>query len=89
MDLRVLAVGDVCGVAGLQFLSERLKALKAEQNIDFCVVNGENANVVGVTPRQADDLERQRRRRDAPAGGRSLRRRRGRDHAREPHLGAL
>ena len=56
MDLRVLAVGDVCGVAGLQFLSERLKALKAEQNIDFCVVNGENANVVGVTPRQADDL---------------------------------
>ena len=30
MDLRVLAVGDVCGVAGLQFLTERLKALKAE-----------------------------------------------------------
>ncbi len=56
MDLRVLAVGDVCGVSGLQFLKERLKALKTERSIDFCVVNGENANVVGITPRQADDI---------------------------------
>ena len=56
MDLRVLAVGDVCGVPGLQLLKERLKAVKAERSIDFCVVNGENANVVGVTPRQADEI---------------------------------
>ena len=56
MDLRVLAVGDVCGAPGLQFLKERLRALKTEQSIDFCVVNGENANVVGITPRQADEI---------------------------------
>ena len=56
MDLRVLAVGDVCGASGLQFLKERLKTLKTEYSIDFCVVNGENANVVGITPRQADEI---------------------------------
>ena len=56
MDLRILAVGDVCGLPGLQFLKERLKALKTERSIDFCVVNGENANVVGITPKQADEI---------------------------------
>ncbi len=56
MDIRVLAVGDVFGVPGLQFLKERLKALKSEYTIDFTVVNGENANVVGVTPKQADEI---------------------------------
>lgn len=56
MDLRVLAVGDVCGAPGLQFLKDHLKALKTERSIDFAVVNGENANVVGVTPRQADEM---------------------------------
>ena len=58
MDIRVLAVGDVFGVPGLQFLKERLKALKSEYDIDFTVVNGENANVVGITPRQADAIFR-------------------------------
>ena len=56
MDIRVLAVGDVFGVPGLQFLKERLKSLKSEYDIDFTVVNGENANVVGVTPKQADEI---------------------------------
>ena len=56
MKLRILAVGDVVGAPGLAFLTENLKALKAERQIDFAVVNGENANVVGITPKQADAI---------------------------------
>ena len=56
MSVRILAVGDVCGQPGLDYLNTKLKKFKAERNIDFCVVNGENANVVGITPRQADAI---------------------------------
>ena len=58
MSVRTLAVGDVCGQPGLDFLEMRLKGYKKEQNIAFAVVNGENANVVGITPRQADAILR-------------------------------
>ena len=54
MILRILAVGDVVGAPGLTFLTERLRAFQEQEHIDFTVVNGENANVVGVTPKQAD-----------------------------------
>ena len=56
MELRVLAVGDVCGSSGLQLVQQRLRALRREYRVDFCVVNGENAATVGITPRQADAL---------------------------------
>ena len=56
MILRILAVGDVVGAPGLAFLSEHLRAFKEQEHIDFTVVNGENANVVGVTPKQADAI---------------------------------
>lgn len=56
MGMRILAVGDVVGAPGLGFLTQRLRAYKEEQHIDFAVVNGENANVVGVTPKQADAI---------------------------------
>ena len=58
MAFRVLAVGDVCGQPGLDMLERRLKDLKKERNINFAVVNGENANVVGITPKQADQIFR-------------------------------
>lgn len=58
MSVRILAVGDVCGEPGLDFLEKKLKAYRRDNNIDFVVVNGENANVVGVTPRQADMMFR-------------------------------
>jgi len=58
MSVKILAVGDVCGESGLEFLENRLKAYRQENSIDFVVVNGENANVVGVTPRQADRIFR-------------------------------
>ena len=56
MELRVLAVGDVVGKNGLAFLEKRLRGLKRQYNIDFCVVNGENASVVGLTPEQAERM---------------------------------
>ena len=58
MSVKILAVGDVCGEPGLDFLDKRLKAFRKENNIDFVVVNGENANVVGITPRQGDQIFR-------------------------------
>ena len=42
MTFRVLAVGDVCGRPGLDFLRRSLSAVKKTYRIDFTVVNGEN-----------------------------------------------
>lgn len=56
MTIKVLAVGDVCGKAGLDYLRHNLQSVKKTYKIDFVVVNGENTNVVGVTPAQADEL---------------------------------
>ena len=56
MTVKILAIGDICGTVGLECLHQRLAAFKTENRIDFCVVNGENANVVGVTPKQCDSI---------------------------------
>ena len=58
MSVRILAVGDVCGEPGLEFLDKRLRNYRRENSINFVVVNGENANVVGITSRQADQILR-------------------------------
>ena len=54
--MRVLAVGDVCGKPGLEQLRRVLPAVRKTYGIDFAVVNGENANVVGVTPAQCEEI---------------------------------
>lgn len=56
MIISVLAVGDVCGVPGLTYLEKNLKTIQREHGAAFTVVNGENANVVGVTPEQCDRI---------------------------------
>jgi len=56
MQLHVLAVGDVVGESGLDFLSRHLRALKKLKSVDFTVVNGENASGRGILPRQAQDI---------------------------------
>lgn len=56
MELRVLAVGDVVGTPGLQCLDRHLRQLKQRKQVDFCVVNGENANTIGITPKQAEQI---------------------------------
>ena len=53
MLLNVLAVGDVVGEGGQDLLSRRLPGLREETGAHFCVVNGENASGVGITPAQA------------------------------------
>lgn len=55
MERRILAVGDVTA-GGLQFLRRRLPKLLRQREIDFCVVNGENASLVGITPDQAEAI---------------------------------
>lgn len=56
MELRVLAVGDIVAANGLAYLKSRLRGLKKEHQIDFCVVNGENAAVLGMSPQQAEEI---------------------------------
>jgi metallophosphoesterase (TIGR00282 family) len=55
--LRILFIADVVGAPGRKALESRLRGLKAELEVDVCVVNGENAaDGIGITPRLADQL---------------------------------
>ena len=56
MELKVLAVGDVVGNPGMDRICRSLRYLKRKTGADFVVVNGENASVVGITPRQAEEI---------------------------------
>ena len=56
MTVNILAVGDVCGRTGLDYLRKNLRRIQREYKVDFTVVNGENANVVGVTPTQCEEI---------------------------------
>lgn len=54
--MKILAVGDVVGNSGLGALNKRLRSLQRELNVDFTIVNGENASGVGATPDQVEDM---------------------------------
>ena len=56
MDFKVLAVGDVVGNPGMERIKRSLRYLKRKHGADFVIVNGENAAVVGMTPRQAEEV---------------------------------
>ena len=56
MNLRVLAIGDVVGESGLDFLCRHLPALRRLHGVHFTVVNGENAACNGLLPEQADAI---------------------------------
>ena len=56
MILNVLAVGDVVGDSGVEYLSRHLRGLKKLKGVHFTVVNGENASGVGLLPRQAREI---------------------------------
>ena len=56
MDMKVLAVGDVVGNPGLDRICRSLRKLKRDTGADFVIVNGENAAVVGMTPRQGEEI---------------------------------
>lgn len=56
MLVNILAVGDVVGDRGLQYLKKTLPQLRREHESVFTVVNGENASNVGLTPQQAENM---------------------------------
>ena len=56
MDFKVLCVGDVVGNPGMERIRRSLRYLKRKTGADFVIVNGENASVVGMTPRQAEEI---------------------------------
>ena len=56
MDFKVLTVGDVVGNPGMDRICRSLRKLKRETGADFVIVNGENAAVVGMTPRQGEEI---------------------------------
>jgi metallophosphoesterase (TIGR00282 family) len=55
--MRILFVGDVFGVPGRRALEDRLPGLRDELDVDFCIVNGENAaDGAGITGKHADRM---------------------------------
>lgn len=55
--MKILAVGDIVGRAGLQKLKEVLPAVVKENNIDFVIVNGENAaDGMGITEKMYKEI---------------------------------
>lgn len=55
--MRILAIGDVTSQGGLNHLCRNLARIKRERNIDFCVVNAENASFIsGINAEGADRL---------------------------------
>ena len=56
MDFRIMAVGDVVGTPGLDCLRKHLPRLRKRYDVDFCVVNGENAAMVGMTAAQGETI---------------------------------
>ncbi len=57
--LTILFLGDIVGESGRSAVIARLPELKRELNLDFVVVNGENAAAGrGITPKITIDLLR-------------------------------
>lgn len=56
-DLRILAVGDVCGEAGCERLLCTLPKFKKDNNVDLVIVNGENSAASnGISKNSASTL---------------------------------
>ena len=55
--MRILAVGDIVGRTGLQKLKEVLPSIIKENEIDFVIVNGENAaDGMGITEKMYREI---------------------------------
>lgn len=55
--MNILAIGDVVGDRGCEFLRSKLPGFKKLKQIDLCIVNGENsAQGNGITPYSANHL---------------------------------
>lgn len=55
--MKILAVGDLVGAAGIRELKRILPGLIETEEIDFCIVNAENsAEGFGITQKNFDDI---------------------------------
>ena len=55
--MKILAVGDIVGKTGIQMLKSNLSKIVKENNIDFVIVNGENAaDGMGLTEKMYKDI---------------------------------
>lgn len=53
MEYRILAIGDVVGISGVEHLEMVLQPFQKRNGIRFTIVNGENAAGIGLLPDQA------------------------------------
>ena len=57
MKLKILAVGDIVGEAGIKELKKELNQIRQQEEIDFVIVNGENAaEGMGITEKNFNDI---------------------------------
>lgn len=55
--MKILIVGDIIGSPGRTYIKENLTSIKNKYNVDFTIVNGENAAAgVGLDPKCAHEL---------------------------------
>ena len=55
--MRILAIGDIVGLSGVKNVKEVLPILRKEKNIDFVIINAENAaDGMGLTEKIYNDL---------------------------------
>lgn len=55
--MKILAVGDLIGNSGIQELKKQLGIIRQEEQIDFVIVNGENAaEGMGITKQNFQDI---------------------------------
>ena len=54
--MRLLALGDICGETGMEVLRRHLRSFVKLRGVDIVVCNGENADVLGLRNRQAEEL---------------------------------
>ena len=55
--MKILAIGDLIGSAGIRKLKSELPRLKEQEKIDFVIVNGENsAEGMGITEKNFKDI---------------------------------
>ena len=56
--MKILVLGDIMGPSGMKAIKERLPELIKDKEVDFVIVNGENAadNGVGISKKNLDDI---------------------------------
>ena len=58
--MNIFAIGDLVGNVGIQEMAKRLGEIREKENIDFVIVNGENAaEGMGMTKKNFDDILKQ------------------------------